>query len=126
VATSTGITGKTSWWWSADGNSWKDAQLTTTATGWATLDSGYMVVDLPAPAAASTPTPAKGAPTPAPSPWVVWASKDGRIWQQPASSVFYFGVPNAYGVASSGGHVVIVGWSKAGILQAYFGDLTGF
>jgi hypothetical protein len=48
------------------------------------------------------------------------------VWQQPISDPFSFGVPNTCRVASLQSKVVVVGWAKAGVLQDFYGVLTGF
>jgi hypothetical protein len=55
----------------------------------------------------------------------VWASKDGQAWQQPMAGQFSFGGSATCSAAALHQRVVVVGWSKPGVLQAYFGDLTG-
>ncbi len=126
VTTSQGLTGNTSWWWSADGNAWQDSKLTTTGGCWSTLDSGVVAVS--APSAGSTPTAghaASGSASPAPPGWTVWASRDAQSWQQPMASQFSFGGSTTCEVAALHQRVVVVGWAKPGVLQDFYGDLTG-
>ncbi len=126
VTTSQGLTGSTSWWWSADGKAWQDSKLTTTGGCWGTLDSGFVAVS--APSAGSTAAAGSAAPgrsaSPAPG-WTFWASKDARAWQQPMANQFSFGGSTTCEVAALHQRVVVVGWAKAGILQDFYGDLTG-
>ena len=112
LVTTTGLTTAVSWWWSADGSTWKDPKLATTGGCWTAVDAGFLSVS--APAAGTT------------GKWRLVASKDGQAWQAPGgSSVAFGGTATTCGVASIGGRVVVVGWSKDGVLQAFFGDLTG-
>ncbi|MGD0861336.1 MAG: hypothetical protein ABSA21_01060 [Candidatus Limnocylindrales bacterium] len=112
VTTTTGLTTATSWWWSADGKAWQDARLSTTGGCWSAVDSGFIAVSAPA----------AGSPD---TGWHVWASKDASSWQQPGGTAPSFGVATTCGVASIGSRVIVVGWSKPGILQDFYGDLTG-
>jgi hypothetical protein len=108
VATSTGITGKDSWWWSADGKTWQESQLTTVPGGClASLDAGLVKV---AP-------PAAGATDPA---WSVWVSKDGKSWQSPNVDNVTFGSGTVCRVAAVGRKIVIVGWEAPGVLKFFY------
>ena len=112
LATTTGLTTAVSWWWSADGSTWKDPKLATTGGCWAAIDAGFVSVSAPAAGTNGT--------------WRLVASKDGQAWQAPGGSSISFGGPStACGVASIGDRVVVVGWSKEGVLQDLYGDLTG-
>jgi hypothetical protein len=123
VTTSTGLTGSTSWWWSADGKSWQDSKLTTTGGCWGVLDSGFAAISVAAagPAPSDTPSPSTR-PT---GKWTLWASKDAQSWQQPIAGPFSFGVSTTCRVASIHQKVIVVGWAQVGVLQDYYGDLTG-
>jgi hypothetical protein len=125
IATSQGLTGNTSWWWSADGKSWQDSKLTTTGGCWASLDSGFVAVSPPSAGSGPTAGPAASGSASPSAPWTVWASKDGQAWQQPMAGQFSFGGSATCSAAALHQRVVVVGWSKPGVLQAYFGDLTG-
>ena len=129
VAISTGLTSNTSWWWSADGTTWHDSKLTTIGGCWGELDSGFVAISQPSnTAAAATPSTrpsASGSGGPAPVPWIFWASKDAQTWQQPMASPFSFGPQATCRVASLNQKVVVVGWAKAGVLQDFYGELTG-
>jgi hypothetical protein len=120
VATSQGLTGNTSWWWSADGKAWKDSKLTTTGGCWSTLDSGVMAVSAPSAGSAAS----GGSARPAAG-WTVWASRDAQAWQQPMADPFSFGGSTTCEMAALHQRVVVVGWAKAGVLQDFYGDLTG-
>ncbi len=107
VITSTGITGKDSWWWSADGKAWQEAQLTTAAGGcMARLDTGLIKVAPPAPEAED----------PA---WHVWVSEDGKSWQNPGIDNVAFEDTTVCRVASSGKKIMIVGWASPSVLRVY-------
>jgi len=125
VTTSQGLTGNTSWWWSADGTAWQDSKLTTMGGCWGTLDSGFVAVSPPsagsAPAAGAA---ASGSASPAAS-WRVWASRDALTWQQPMANPFSFGGSSTCQIASLHQRVVVVGWAKPGVLEGFYGDLTG-
>jgi hypothetical protein len=41
------------------------------------------------------------------------------------TDTFSFGVPAPCRMASLGGHVIVVGWLKSGVLEDFYGDLTG-
>lgn len=111
VTTSTSVTGDTSWWWSADGKSWQDSKLTTTGGCWGAVDAGFLAITAP--------------PAGSDNKWSVFASKDAHSWQQPMTDTFSFGVPAPCRMASLGGHVIVVGWLKSGVLEDFYGDLTG-
>jgi hypothetical protein len=127
IATSTGVTGNTSWWYSPDGKTWQDSKLTSVGGCWSTLDSGYAVVSAPSGPAPSpapaAPAAASGSAVPPPN-WTLWASRDAHSWQQPASSFGFGGSPTCRMTAIEG-RVLIVGWSKAGVVSAYFGTASG-
>jgi hypothetical protein len=129
-----GLTTATSWWRSIDGKTWQDVKLATTGGCWSTVDAGFVALSAPAAGSNAAPTkaPAKGA-TPAASAgsssgtttgWLMWASKDASAWQHPGGSGPSFALP-ACGMAAINNHIVVVGWSKAGVLTDYYGDLTG-
>ena len=108
VITSTGITGKDSWWWSADGKAWQEAHLTTVPGGcMASLDAGLVKVAPPA-VGSEDPT------------WRVWVSEDGKAWQNSRIDNVTFGATTICRVTSVGKKIVIVGWQSAGVLQVYF------
>jgi hypothetical protein len=108
VITSTGVTGKDSWWWSADGKSWQEAQLTTVQGGCLTdIAAGLVKV---APPAAEAEDPA----------WAVWVSEDGRSWQNPGIDDVTFGVGSVCRVAAVGSKIVILGWESAGAVKVYY------
>jgi hypothetical protein len=122
VTTSKGLTGNDSWWWSADGKAWQDSKLTTTGGCWGTLDAGFAAISAPSGgAASSTPAPSASAT----ATWTVWASRDAQTWQQPITDPLSFGGSATCRIASLHQKVVIVGWAKAGVLQDFYGDLTG-
>ena len=126
VATGQGLTGNTSWWWSADGKAWHDAKLTTTGGCWGTLDSGAVAVSAASAGSAATAGPAaSGASARPAAPWTIWATRDAQTWQQPMAPSFSFGGSATCEVAALHQRVVIVGWAGAGVLQAFYGDLTG-
>jgi hypothetical protein len=107
VITSTGITSKESWWWSADGKAWEEAQLTTPPGGcMARLDIGLIKV---APPAVEAEDPA----------WHVWVSEDGKSWQNPGIDNVTFGESTVCRVASSGKKIMIVGWASPSVLRVY-------
>jgi hypothetical protein len=113
IATNTGITGKWSWWWSADGNAWTDARLTTVPGGCVgSVKDGLMAVSPPA-AGATDQT------------WSVSVTTDGRAWQNPTVANLTFGQPTPCRVASVGRRVVVVGWQKAGVLVDFYGQESG-
>ena len=123
VATSQGVTGNTSWWWSTDGAAWHDSKLTTTGGCWATLDSGFAAVS-----ASSSGATASANPKPSGSsvaPWSIWASADARVWQRPIANTFSFAGSTTCQMAALHSQVVIVGWSKSGVLTDFYGELTG-
>ena len=127
VATSQGLTGNTSWWWSADGKAWQDSKLTTTGGCWGTLDSGVVAVSAPSAGSAATGRPRGlrrvGAPRRPHGP--SGPARDAQAWQQPMATPFSFGGSATCEVAALHQRVVIVGWAKAGVLQDFYGDLTG-
>jgi hypothetical protein len=129
VITSTGVTNNTSWWWSANGESWQDSKLTTSAGCWGILDSGFVVVSAPPgtlPAGATPAAPPAATPSAGPAVnWSLWASRDTRTWLRPGTEAFGFAGSGTCRLASSGNRMLIVGWTKAGVLGAYFGDLVG-
>jgi hypothetical protein len=111
LATTKGVTTSVSWWWSPDGTSWQDVKLATTGGCWNAVDAGFIAIS--------------GPPAGTDSGWRVWASKDARSWQQPGGVSPSFVAGTTCQMASTGGHVVVAGWTKDGVLQVYFGDLTG-
>ena len=127
VTTTQGLTGNTSWWWSADGKAWQDSKLTTTGGCWGTLDSGVVAVSASSGAAAAAPSAAAasgGSARPVAG-WTFWASEDARAWQQPMAAPFSFAGSATCQIAALHQRVVVVGWAKAGVLQDFYGDLTG-
>jgi hypothetical protein len=128
VTTSTGLTTNSSWWWSADGTTWQDSKLTTIGGCWGTLDSGFVAISQPSGPSAPSPSVVSGPSASVASgpSWTIWASRDARAWQQPISDPFSFGLSTTCRVASLQSKVIVVGWAKAGVLQDFYGVLTGF
>jgi hypothetical protein len=125
VAMSTGLTGNTSWWWSADGKTWQDSKLTTAGGCWGTLDSGFAAISAPPGGSAPSAGPAPSGSGGSTSMWTVWASRDAQSWLQPIADPFSFGGSTTCRIASLHQQVVVVGWAKEGVLQDFYGDLTG-
>ena len=126
VTTTQGLTGNTSWWWSADGKAWQDSKLTTTGGCWSTLDSGVRQSG----ALGGCGGRALGGRRlrrlrEARRRWTFWASEDARAWQQPMAAPFSFAGSTTCEIAALHQRVVVVGWAKAEVLQDFYGDLTG-
>jgi hypothetical protein len=123
VTTSSGLTANTSWWWSADGKTWHDSNLTTTGGCWGETDSGFAAISMATPG--SVPSAGSAPSGGSAGKWTLWASKDAQTWQQPIADPFSFGVPSFCRMASIHQKVIVVGWAKKGVLEDYYGDLTG-